>query len=216
MASEKAKVAKRYDSWSRYYDSVDTFPLLGRTEKRWRLEAVGLLDIQPSDRILDVGTGTGLILPWLAEEVTTGKVIGTDISEKMLATARERVKALGLEGKVELKKDDIEAMAFDDESFDRVIATFTLTTVPDFRVTIAEMHRVLKPSGKAVILDTGKPRGAAKVFYYPMMATAKLFGRTHFDKDVQGELRKQTSWKIIDEKWHYAGMVYCFVTRKSA
>lgn len=214
MASEKAKVERRYDRWSRYYDTVDTFPGIGRLEKRWRLEAIESLELKPDDMVLDVGTGTGLILPWIAERLTTGKVMGIDLSENMLEKARERAGKCGVEDRVELRKMDIEKMGFEDGSFDKVIATYTLTTVPDHAATIAEMHRVVKKGGLVVILDTGKPKGLAKIPYYPMLAAAKLFGRTHFDKDVIGELRKQKGWKITKERRHYGGMVYCIITEK--
>ncbi|MCK4266160.1 MAG: methyltransferase domain-containing protein, partial [Thermoplasmata archaeon] len=121
MASEKAKVERRYDRWSRYYDTVDTFPGIGRLEKRWRLEAIESLELKPDDMVLDVGTGTGLILPWIAERLTTGKVMGIDLSENMLEKARERAGKCGVEDRVELRKMDIEKMGFEDGSFDKVI-----------------------------------------------------------------------------------------------
>jgi len=185
MDTNKSRVAKRYDKWSGFYDSVDTFPLVGRAEKRWRLEAIEMLDIKENHQVLDVGTGTGLILPWIATHLETGKVIGTDISEKMLKKARERAEKAGVADRIELKIDDAANMSFPDKTFDRIIATYTMTTVPEPEKTFAEMVRVMKDDGKLVILDTGKPKKRlSRAVHYYMTPFAKVFGLTHIDRDI--------------------------------
>lgn len=209
MPSDKSKVARRYDRWSGVYDSVDTFPIVGRAEKRWRLEAIAMLDLQPDDLVLDVGTGTGLIIPWIAEHLTTGKVIGIDISEKMLARARERAEKCGVAHRVELKIDDAENMSFRDGTFDKIIATYTMTTVPEPEKTFREMVRVLKDDGKIVILDTGKPRkGASRAVHFYMTPFAKFFGLTHIDRDMDAIASTVDGIVKMEEKRYYGGMVY--------
>jgi ubiquinone/menaquinone biosynthesis C-methylase UbiE len=209
IMTEKSKVAKRYDRWSGIYDSVDTFPLIGRSEKRWRIEAIGMLDLKPDDVILDVGTGTGLMLPWIAEHLTSGKVIGIDLSEKMLARARERVKECGFEDRVELSYEDAEGMSFQDGMFDKVIASYALTTIPDPVKMISEIYRVLKPKGQAVILDTGPPnKPIGKPVYYWMRFSAKVFGYTDISRDPYGIISSTNSFTISEERRHYATTVY--------
>jgi phosphatidylethanolamine/phosphatidyl-N-methylethanolamine N-methyltransferase len=209
MAVEKARVARRYDRWSGLYDFVDTFPGLGRAEKRWRLEAIGMLDLRPDDRVLDVGTGTGLIIPWIAAKLSTGKVVGIDISEKMLRKAEERVQRLGLSSKAEFRREDAEAMTFGNATFDKVIATYTLTTIPDPEAMLKEISRVLKPGGTLVLLDTGpptKPRGNA--LYYWMRFTARIFGYTDISRDPYKILAAGPSFSITEERRYYATTVY--------
>jgi len=216
MSSDKEKVAKRYDRWSGVYDSVDTFPGLGRWEKRWRLEAIEMLALKPSDLVLDVGTGTGLIVPWLASRLKTGKVIGIDISEKMLAKARERAEKCSVADRAEFKLDDAEKMSFPDNYFDKVIATYALTTIPNPEKMVQEISRVMKPSGTFVLLDTGPPKSFGGKFVHAWMrACAKVFGYTDISRDPYKILASAPSLKIVSEKRHYATTVYCMVLAKN-
>ena len=206
----KGKVAKRYDRWSRFYDALDTFPVLGRIEKKWRLSAIESLKIDDGNNVLDVGTGSGLIIPWLAEHVTNGKIIGVDISEKMLLKAKKRIKKYEIEAVASVQKDDVEALTFQNNSFDRVIATFALTTIPNPEKAVKEMIRVLKEDGKMVILDTGKPKNPfVKIFYYPMLPIARVFGYTYFDRDIKSIIEDTNKLKITNMKTFFGGMVYC-------
>lgn len=206
----KGKVARRYDRWSKFYDALDTFPLLGRIEKKWRLEAIELLKIDDENNVLDIGTGSGLILPWLAEYITNGKIIGVDISEKMLLKAKKRIKKNGVEDIVAVQKDDVENLAFQNNSFDRIIATFTLTTIPNPKKAVKEMIRVLKEDGKIVILDTGRPKNRfVKIFYYPLLPIARVFGYTYFDRDIQSIIENTHRLRITNIKTFFGGMVYC-------
>jgi len=216
MATDKSKVARRYDRWSGLYDFIDTFPGFGRAEKRWRREAIDMLDLQPGDRVLDVGTGTGLIVPWIADKLDSGKVIGTDISEKMLERARERVEKLGLSSKAEFVKDDAEAMMFPDASFDKVIATYTLTTIPDPAAMMKEIHRVLKPGGILVLLDTGPPTETkGNTLYYWMKFTARLFGYTDISRDPYKILAEAPPFTKCEERRYYATTVYLMSLKKA-
>lgn len=114
-----------------------------------RVAAIDLLEIKPGDRVLEVGVGTGLNLPLYPRNC---EVTGIDISEEMLRKAEERIRTHGMKN-AKLMVMDGSKLEFPDNSFDRVIATYVISAVPDPVKTLLEMRRVCKPSGHLVILN---------------------------------------------------------------
>ncbi len=211
----KEKIARRYDHWSPFYDTIDTFPLIGRAEKRWRLYAIDSLKLKGNERVLDVGTGSGLILPWIGERLTTGQIIGVDISDKMLKRAEQRVRRAGMSDLILLKKMDAEHLAFDDGFFHAIISTFTFTSVPDPEGTLNEVVRVLAPGGRLVTLDTGRPQNIALKMLFPMLRfTARTFGYTYIDRPIPELLYSCEGIDVVEEKRFFGGMVYCITCIK--
>lgn len=98
--------------------------------------------------VLEVAIGTGLNLPFYPEGV---RLTGVELSPKMLAVARERAADLGVDA--DLREADVQALPFDDESFDTVVCTFSLCAIPDHAAAIAEMARVVRPGGRVLLLD---------------------------------------------------------------
>jgi phosphatidylethanolamine/phosphatidyl-N-methylethanolamine N-methyltransferase len=114
-----------------------------------RVAAIDLLEINEGSQVLEVGVGTGLNLPLYPQHCA---VTGVDISEEMLRKAEERVRTLGMTN-TRLMVMDGSKLEFPDNSFDRVIATYVISAVPDPVKTLLEMRRVCKPSGHLVILN---------------------------------------------------------------
>ena len=114
-----------------------------------RVAAINLLQIQPGDRVLEVGVGTGLNLPLYPHGCS---VTGIDISVEMLRKARERAKELRRTN-VTLSVMDASNLQFPDDTFDHVLATYVISAVPDPVRTLQEMRRVCKPQGHVVILN---------------------------------------------------------------
>jgi len=114
-----------------------------------RVAAIDLLEIKPGDRVLEVGVGTGLNLPLYPRDC---EVTGIDISEGMLRKANERVRTYAMTN-TKLMVMDASKLEFPENSFDRVIATYVISAVPDPVKTLLEMRRVCKPSGHLVILN---------------------------------------------------------------
>lgn len=114
-----------------------------------RVAAIDLLEIKPGDRVLEVGVGTGLNLPLYPRDCD---VTGVDISEEMLRKAEERVRTHGMKNATLMVMDGSK-LEFPDNSFDRVVATYVISAVPDPVKTLLEMRRVCKPSGHLVILN---------------------------------------------------------------
>jgi ubiquinone/menaquinone biosynthesis C-methylase UbiE len=104
------------------------------------------------ERVLDVGSGPGFVAGAIAEAVgSTGAVSGVDISEAMLAAARSHC---ARQSWVEFRHADAKQLPFADDSFDAVISTQVLEYVPDVTAAIAEIHRVLRPGGRIVVVAT--------------------------------------------------------------
>jgi ubiquinone/menaquinone biosynthesis C-methylase UbiE len=105
-----------------------------------------------SGRVLDVGIGSGLNLPFYGEKAS--HVCGVDPSSELLHFAEER--AHGVPIPVELLCGSGEALPLDDKSIDTVVMTFTLCTIGDAATALAEMRRVLKPGGRLLFAEHGR------------------------------------------------------------
>ena len=115
-----------------------------------RKEAVRIVNDRPGQRILEVGVGTGLSLPFFRAD---SHLTGIDISEEMLAKARRRVERERLAQVDELHVMDAEHLEFDDNSFDAVLALYVASVVPSPARFAAEMRRVCIPGGTIVLVN---------------------------------------------------------------
>jgi phosphatidylethanolamine/phosphatidyl-N-methylethanolamine N-methyltransferase len=141
---EKRQVQRAYELYAPIYDLIfDWIFAPGRAA------AVKHLGLQPSDRVLEVGIGTGLNLPLYPPAV---QLTGIDLSQEMLDKAVERVQRLAMPN-VTLKVMDATAMDFADNEFDRALATYVISAVPDPVAVLREMRRVVRPGGTIVILN---------------------------------------------------------------
>lgn len=98
--------------------------------------------------VLELGIGTGLNLPLYPADV---RLTGVDISPAMLAIARRRADELGRA--VDLREADAAELPFPDQSFDTIVSTLVLCSVPDDRRVVAEARRVLRPGGRSLLLE---------------------------------------------------------------
>ena len=119
-----------------------------------RRRTVDALDLQPGERVLDVGSGPGFLAVEIAAIVgRTGHVRGVDVSDDMLAMARSREIPPDA-APVEFVSGGAEQLPVEDASVDAVVSTQVLEYVPDIGRALAEIHRVLRPGGRVLILDT--------------------------------------------------------------
>src|SRR5215471_20372347 len=115
-----------------------------------RKDAVRIANDRPGQRILEVGVGTGLSLPYFRKD---SRVTGIDVSEEMLAKARRRAERLRLSHVEGLHLMDAENLEFQDSSFDAVLALYVASVVPDPARFAAEMRRVCIPGGTIVLVN---------------------------------------------------------------
>jgi len=109
--------------------------------------------VQPGEVVLDLGSGAGIDLLLAAKKVgTTGKVIGVDMTDEMIAKARENITAAGLSN-VEVKKGIIEELPVDNDSVDWVISNCVINLSPEKHRVFAEIARVLRPGGRMLVSD---------------------------------------------------------------
>jgi len=123
----------------------------------------GLVQVGPRDRVLDVGTGTGLLPFSLARaKEPPASILGIDISAGMIETARRRLRdELGDDPRVRFERMDAEQLQLPDASFDVVLSGFALTHVPRPELAMREIFRVLTPGGRlGVALGSRPPAGS--------------------------------------------------------
>jgi SAM-dependent methyltransferase len=113
--------------------------------------AVAVLEIQPGDRVLEIGFGPGVTIQQLATLVGDGSVAGIDRSAVMMTQARRRNARAIQEGRVDLRQGSVERLPFADAEFDRVLAANSFHHWPNPIANLWEVMRVLKPGGRLVI-----------------------------------------------------------------
>jgi len=119
--------------------------------------AVGLLDVQPHDRALEIGFGPGVAVRELARRATSGLVVGIDHSEVMVRQARKRNGAAVRAGRVDLRLGTAERLPAFDASFDKILAVNSLMFWDDPVDRLVELRRLLRPGGRIAIAF--QPRG---------------------------------------------------------
>jgi phosphatidylethanolamine/phosphatidyl-N-methylethanolamine N-methyltransferase len=144
VALEKRQVERAYEFYAPVYDFIfDWIFAPGRAA------AVRQLTLAPGDSVLEVGIGTGLNLPLYPPNC---RLTGIDLSQEMLDKAIERCQELAMPN-VTLKVMDATSLDFGDNEFDKAVATYTISAVPDPVAVLREMRRVVKPDGAIVILN---------------------------------------------------------------
>ncbi|HKY32226.1 MAG TPA: class I SAM-dependent methyltransferase [Candidatus Polarisedimenticolia bacterium] len=147
------RVEQIYSSYSGVYDL-----LFDAILKPGRQKAIAAMELHDGDRVLEVGVGTGLSLPYYPAGV---HVTGIDISQPMLEKAARRMQRLGRH--VDLRRMSAERLRWPDASFDRVLLSYVISCVERPAQVVQEVHRVCRPGGKVLFLNhfagTGRVRG---------------------------------------------------------
>ncbi len=151
------KAAAHYErSWQAQLDPAQTA----------LLEMAGLV---PGERVLDVACGTGLVTFRAAEAVgTAGSVLGTDISEEMVAVARKLAEARAI-ANCRFERMDAEALTFQSGDFEAALCALGLMYAPDPERAVAEMYRVLAPGGRCVSAVWGERRNCGWAEIFPIV-----------------------------------------------
>ena len=165
-ADDKADMVRGvFDSVATRYDLMNDL-MSGGLHRLWKRHTVAEARVRPGQRILDLAGGTGDLTKRFAKLVGPGgEVVLSDINEAMLEEGRRRLVDAGIAGNVTIVQADAERLPFDDRSFDRAAIAFGLRNVTDKDAALREMHRVLKPGGRMLILEFSKPVDFLKPAY---------------------------------------------------
>ncbi len=181
-ATKKEQVAAMFNNISKTYDFLNHFLSAG-IDIIWRKRAIKELLKDNPKQILDVATGTGDFAFEALMILKPDKIIGVDISKGMLDIAQQKIDKRNLNRQFEVKLGDSEKLLFDDNSFDAITVAFGVRNFENLEKGLTDMLRVLKPGGKAVILEFSQPRAFpikqlySFYFRYITPAIGKMFSK---------------------------------------
>lgn len=181
---------RRYGPGARWYDVLSMERAIYR---RGRIALIDALHIQPGERVLDIGCGTGLSLPFLVDTVgAEGRIVGLDRSEAMLSQARLRVADNGWADRVRLvvgsahhPPDTVGT------GFDVAVFGYSLGVMSDWQEAFDHAVASLRPGGRIGVVDTDWPTGRWRVLA-PAAAGAFVLGGVHPARQVWKHLQEHT------------------------
>lgn len=183
-ADKKQQVADMFDNISGTYDFLNHFLSFG-IDIIWRKKAIRTLKAIQPQYLLDVATGTGDFALEALHILRPRKIIGVDISQGMLNIALEKITKKGLDDRFEIVLGDSENLPFATDTFDAVTVAFGVRNFENLEKGLADICRVLKPGGKAVILEFSKPKGFPVkqlyhfYFHHVTPRIGKIFSKDH-------------------------------------
>lgn len=180
--SKEERVHSVFEKIYKNYDKMNSVISFQR-HIAWRKETMKRMNVKKGSSALDVCCGTADWTIAMAEAVgEQGKATGLDFSNNMLKIGREKIKDYS---NIELIHGNAMDLPFADNTFDYVTIGFGLRNVPDYMKVLKEMHRVVKPGGKVVCLETSQPTmiGFKQLYFgyfrYIMPLFGKLFAKSY-------------------------------------
>ncbi|MDH4273225.1 MAG: class I SAM-dependent methyltransferase [Candidatus Aminicenantes bacterium] len=164
---KRSLVRAQFDPIAATYDLADAVLSAG-LDARWRKKGIRLLNLGAGERVLDLCGGTGDFALLAAERTgDRGQVIIYDFNRRMMEAGRPKIRKSPRGRIIRCVQGDAESISFSDERFDAVTLGFGLRNFVHTELGLREIHRVLKPAGKAVILEFSLPaRRFLKVLYH--------------------------------------------------
>ncbi|WP_026462851.1 bifunctional demethylmenaquinone methyltransferase/2-methoxy-6-polyprenyl-1,4-benzoquinol methylase UbiE [Adhaeribacter aquaticus] len=225
-AGKKSQVAQMFNSIAGKYDFLNHFLSAG-IDIYWRKKAIDLLVSAKPAFLLDIATGTG-DFAIEALRLNPNKIIGIDISEGMLAVGQEKIKRKNLADKIELELGDSENLKFQNNTFDAATAAFGVRNFENLAKGLSEIHRVLKPGGKVVILEFSKPKAfpLKQIYNFYFKNILPVFGKliskdnsayTYLPESVQAFPDGQDFINILKQvgfnttQWHSLSFGICSI-----
>jgi len=155
-ADKKDQVASMFDSIAKKYDFLNRFLSLG-IDQGWRKKAISYLGTNKLQHLLDIATGTADMALMANKQIQPVKITGIDISEGMMQYGRIKIAQKGLSEKITLSLGDSTAIPFNDNQFDGAMVAFGVRNFADLEKGLSEIHRVLLPGSKLVVLEFSRP-----------------------------------------------------------
>jgi demethylmenaquinone methyltransferase/2-methoxy-6-polyprenyl-1,4-benzoquinol methylase len=141
------------------YDLVNIVASFG-IDRTWRRRTVRMAALAPDSRVLDLAAGTGDLTLALARRGAPAEVVSTDFVPEMLEIAERKADAYEGPTRIRFEAADAQDLRYEDDSFDAVTIAFGMRNLPDRDANMREVHRVLKPGGRYVVLEFSHPKSA--------------------------------------------------------
>ena len=161
--TKKIQVENMFDSIAPKYDLLNSLLSL-RIDVFWRKMLVKWLKKTKPELVLDVATGTGDLAITICKELGI-RVVGLDLSQRMLNVGIEKVKALNLQNQISMLKGDAENLPFEDNQFDAVSVAFGVRNFENLEKGLEELKRVVKEKSNVYILEFSQVEGFFAPFY---------------------------------------------------
>lgn len=168
--SKSKQVERMFDEIAEKYDLLNHSLSLG-IDKSWRKRGISALKEFAPKKILDVATGTGDLAIEACRLLKPEKILGIDLSEKMMAIGREKVVEAGLSGTIDFDRQDCAGLQLESNSFDAATVAFGIRNFEKLDRSLQEILRVLKPGGKLMILELTSPE------FFPMKQAYQLYSK---------------------------------------
>ncbi len=177
-----------------------------RSENLWTIQH---LNLQPTDKLLEVGFGPGFAIQEIVPMLTTGSIAGVDFSQTMVNSANRRNAQAVKAGRVDVRYAEVTHIPFADRSFDKVFSINSIYFWLDLRAAFTELHRVLKPAGSLTITflpserwdstptatDDFKPYSSIEV-----QALLSQAGFTNIQIAADPNLQNRSNYSLIGQK----------------
>lgn len=156
QSSKKEQVTQMFDSIATNYDVLNGTLSMG-IDAYWRSEAIKVLRKYQPQHILDIATGTGDFALLAHKLLQPKRIVGIDISEKMMDEGRKKVRRKGLQHIITFDRQDCAELAFSDNTFDAVTVAFGVRNFEHIDQSFGEVLRVLKPGGVFLFVELSTP-----------------------------------------------------------
>lgn len=179
------RVRAMFNAIAPTYELVNTVFSVGR-DRAWRRKTVALTKPQPTDRVLDIACGTGdMVRAFQGVDSPPRRLVGCDFSTGMLSRAIQRSR-----GGLNWVQADALALPFDSGAFSITSCAFGARNLQDLDAGLKEMHRVLEPGGRAVILEFTRPANRCLRWLYELYSSRIMpIGATLVSRDRSGAYR---------------------------
>ena len=156
--TKKEQVEQMFDNIAPTYDRLNHI-LSFNIDKLWRRRVVRILRKSNPDMVMDMATGTGDLAIAMARRIKDVRILGIDLSEEMLAVARQKIESEGVSYRIEVKKGDAENLTFvDSETMDAATVAFGVRNFENLEKGLTEIYRTLRTGGKLIVLEFSIPR----------------------------------------------------------
>ena len=164
--TKKEQVEEMFDNIAPTYDKINHIMSLN-IDRMWRRRVMRIVRRSKAKKIMDVATGTGDLAIAMAKRVDRTQILGVDLSEEMLAVARQKVQKQGLDERIMLVKGDAENLSMvADGTIDAVTVAFGVRNFENIERGLREMWRTIKEGGKLVVLEFSTPKNRVVRWVY--------------------------------------------------